>query len=68
MTFEELRTSKRWTRKLLSDKLGISRQAIQAWERNNIYPSFDKIAKIAEILETTPAIVFNSFLEQNKKN
>jgi DNA-binding XRE family transcriptional regulator len=66
-TFEELRKTGRWSRKLLADKIGVSVQAIHAWERYRSYPTIDKVIKLATVLETTPNEIFNSLIEQKRQ-
>lgn len=67
ITFEELRKAGRWTRKLLAEKIGVSPGAFHYWERGTVYPTMDKIVKLAEILETTPYVIFNSLVEQKRQ-
>lgn len=52
---KDLRIAKGLSQDTLADKLGVSRQTVQQWERENgTAPKRSRIGDVAKILETTP--------------
>lgn len=50
---QKLRTQKGYTQEYLANQLGISRQAVHKWEKNETRPDTDNLIMLAEILGTT---------------
>ena len=50
---QTLRTQKGYTQEYLANQLGISRQAVHKWEKNETRPDTDNLILLAEILGTT---------------
>lgn len=50
---QKLRTEKGYTQEYLAGQLGISRQAVHKWEKNESRPDTDNLILLAEILGTT---------------
>ena len=50
---QTLRTKKGYTQEYLANQLGISRQAVHKWEKNETRPDTDNLILLAEILGTT---------------
>ena len=50
---QTLRTQKGYTQEYLANQLGISRQAVHKWEKNETHPDTDNLILLAEILGTT---------------
>ena len=50
---QTLRTQKGYTQEYLANQLGISRQAVHKWEKNETLPDTDNLILLAEILGTT---------------
>ena len=50
---QKLRTEKGYTQEYLANQLGISRQAVHKWEKNETRPDTDNLILLAEILSTT---------------
>ena len=50
--FSALRRRSKWTQQKISNKFesGITRQTVSLWEQGNLVPSFEQIAKLADIL------------------
>ena len=56
-----LRTAKGFTQENLADKLGVTFQAVSAWERDQYKPDTDKLIRLAEELGTTVnALVYDT--------
>ena len=54
----ELRQARGWTRDELGQLLGISRSAIQKWEKGQHMPKVDMLVSLAEALESHPGYFF----------
>jgi DNA-binding XRE family transcriptional regulator len=52
----EYRMAKNLTRKELADRIGVTRQAIEHWERNGV-PTIKSLVKIARGLEIPPELL-----------
>ena len=50
---QTLRTQKGYTQEYLANQLGISKQAVHKWEKNETRPDTDNLILLAEILGTT---------------
>ncbi len=50
---QKLRTGKGYTQEYIANELGISRQAVHKWEKNETRPDTDNLILLAEILGTT---------------
>lgn len=50
---QELRTSRGLSQEQLADKIGVSRQAIGAWESGKTMPEIDKVAQICKVFEVS---------------
>ena len=50
---QKLRTGKGYTQEYIAGQLGISRQAVHKWEKNETRPDTDNLILLAEILGTT---------------
>lgn len=53
--FEQLRKSRGITKKFISESLGRSTALCQDWKQQKSQPSEAQLARLAEILDTTPA-------------
>jgi len=53
-----LRKNKGLTQKELSEKVGVTEQAVSKWERGKSYPSIDVIQSITRILDCSPNDIF----------
>ena len=62
---QKLRTQKGYTQEYLANQLGISRQAVHKWEKNETRPDTDNLILLAEILGTTVEYILNYILEGN---
>jgi len=54
----ELRTAKKWSQADLAEKLGVSRQTVNAIETERYDPSLPLALKVARLFETTVEKVF----------
>lgn len=59
-----LRQSKHYTQEILSEELGISRQAISRWETANSLPDLDVLLKLSKLYDIT----INQILEPHIEN
>ena len=50
---QKLRTDKGYTQEYLANQLGISRQAVYKWEKNESRPDTDNLIVLADVLGTT---------------
>lgn len=50
---QELRTSRGLSQEQLADKIGVSRQAIGAWESGKTMPEIDKVAQICKVFKVS---------------
>lgn len=50
---QELRTSHGLSQEQLADKIGVSRQAVGAWESGKTMPEIDKVAQICKVFEVS---------------
>lgn len=49
-----LRKQKNLSQEALAEQLGVSRQAVSKWERNETQPELSKITALCELFEVTP--------------
>ena len=54
-----LRTEKGYTQEYIANELGISRQAVHKWEKNETRPDTDNIIRLSHILDTTVEYILN---------
>ena len=54
LKIKEFREKKGLTQQELADILGIHKMTLSKYERNKNFPEYDKLVKIAIILEVTP--------------
>ena len=50
----ELRRSKGLSQEALAERLGVSRQAVSKWERNEAQPELSKIIALCDLFEVSP--------------
>lgn len=60
----ELRAVKRWSQADLADKLGVSRQTVNALETGKYDPSLPLAFKISKLFELTLENIFSPELEE----
>lgn len=66
-TLQKLRKSYGYTQVSLSEKLGVTKQAVSNWENNNILPSIDMLMRIATFFSVSTDFLLDldsrSFIE-----
>lgn len=49
----ELRKAKKWSQEFVADKIGVSRQAVSSWERDETVPDIDNFAVLSDLFSVT---------------
>ena len=60
---KRIRVRERYTQEALARELGVSQNAVYNWENGKREPSIDMLNKIAEVLETSVAILVDNKIE-----
>lgn len=66
MTFEQLRQSQRWTRKLLAGALGIDQSTVAKWETAGRFPNANTLSKLERLLDVSKAVIVAALDEQHR--